>query len=59
MIYGAKESATILDHYAEVLYALREYDLAKVYWNQAKTKNNGEIPDLDKKIQYRLNNIKQ
>lgn len=59
MIYGAKESATILDHYAEVLYALREYDLANVYWNQAKTKNNGEIPDLDKKIQDRLNNIKQ
>lgn len=36
MLYGGKESAVILDHYADVLFALKEYDLAFIYWNQAK-----------------------
>ena len=58
MLYGGKDSVTILDHYAEVLYVLGEYDLAKVYWNQAKQKNNGEIPDLEEKIAKRLEVIK-
>lgn len=39
MLYGGKESAAILDHYAEVLYALKEYDLAFIYWDQADTKD--------------------
>ena len=43
----------VLDHYAEVLYALKEYDMAFVYWNMAKQKNNGDIPDLDEKIEAR------
>lgn len=38
MLYGAKESATCLEHYAEVLDALGETDLAKVYRTQAKNK---------------------
>jgi hypothetical protein len=50
MLNGGKDSAVILDHYAEVLFALKEYDMAFVYWNLAKQKNNGDIPDLDKKI---------
>ncbi len=55
MLYGGKDSAVILDHYAEVLYNLGEYDLAKVYWNQAKDKNtDGEIPDLDTRVEARL-----
>ena len=55
MHYGGKDSAVQLDHYAEVLYSLGEYDLAKVYWNQAKAKNTeGEIPDLDKRVEARL-----
>ena len=55
MLYGGKDSAVQLDHYAEVLYSLGEYDLAKVYWNQAKAKNTeGEIPDLDKRVEARL-----
>ena len=58
MLYGGKDSVTILDHYAEVLYVLGEYDLAKVYWNQAKQKNDGEIPDLEEKIARRLEAIK-
>lgn len=53
MLYGAKESPVCLDHYAEVLYALKEYDMAFVYWNLAKQKNNGDIPDLDAKIEAR------
>ena len=36
MLYGGTESAAILDHYAEVLFKLGEYDLAFIYWNQAK-----------------------
>ena len=55
MLYGGKDSAVMLDHYAEVLYALGEYDLAKVYWGQAKAKNtDGEIPDLEQRMNERL-----
>ena len=58
MLYGGKDSAVQLDHYAEVLYALGEYELAQVYWSQAKAKNtDGEIPDLDERVQARLKAI--
>lgn len=58
MLYGGKESPVILDHYAEVLFALKEYDLAMVYWNQAKMKNtDNEIPDLDRRIKERKDAI--
>ena len=53
MLYGGKESPVVLDHYAEVLYALKEYDMAFVYWNLAKQKNKGDIPDLDARIEER------
>ena len=54
MLYGGKDSAVILDHYAEVLYALGEYDTAFIYWNQAVAKNNAEeIPRLEEKIEAR------
>ena len=53
MLYGGKESPVTMDHYAEVLYALKEYDLAMVYWNMAKQKNNGDIPGLEEKIAAR------
>ena len=53
MLYGGKESAVVMDHYAEVLYALKEYDLALVYWNLALQKNEGDIPDLEQKIASR------
>lgn len=36
MLYGGKENADILDHYAETLFKLKEYDLAFIYWDQAK-----------------------
>lgn len=54
MLYGGKDSPVVMDHYAEVLYALKEYDLATVYWNMAKQKNNGEIPDLEERIEARM-----
>ena len=53
MLYGGKDSAVILDHYAEVLYALQEYDMAFVYWNLAKQKNDGKISDLDERVDAR------
>jgi len=60
MLYGGKESAAVLDHYAEVLYALKEYDLAKVYWGLARSKNTGsEIPDLEDRIKTRLDAIER
>ena len=54
MLYGGKDSAVILDHYAEVLYALGEYEMASLYWDQAKAKNDGEIPDLEERVAARL-----
>ena len=58
MLYGGKDSAVMLDHYAEVLFALKEYDLAQLYWNQAKAKNTGgEVPDLDERVAARLKSI--
>ena len=60
MLYGGKESPVILDHYAEVLYALEEYDMAFVYWNLAKKKNvDGEISGLDEKIAARKRDMKK
>ena len=54
MLYGGKESPVVLDHYAEVLYALKEYDMAFVYWNLARQKNqNNQVPGLDQKIEER------
>ena len=59
MIYGGKDSVVIMDHYAEVLYALGEYDRAFVYWNSALQKNNGEIPDLETRVRDRKNAIRK
>ena len=54
MLYGGKDSPVILDHYAEVLYALKEYDMAFIYWNLALQKNaEDEIPGLEDKIRIR------
>ena len=58
MLHGGKESAVILDHYAEVLFALKEYDLAFVYWNLALQKDTeGEIPDLKQKIEAKKKEV--
>ncbi len=57
MLYGGKDSPVIMDHYAEVLFALKEYDLAFVYWYRAQAKNNGEIPDLDARIAERKKSV--
>ena len=57
MLHGGKDSAVILDHYADVLYALKEYDMAFVYWNLAKQKNDGKISDLDERVEARKSAI--
>ncbi len=59
MLYGGKDSVVIMDHYAEVLYALKEYDLAFVYWNLALQKNDGEIPDLEERVKTRKQTMKK
>jgi Tfp pilus assembly protein PilF len=53
MLYGGKDSAVILDHYAEVLYALKEYDVAFIYWNMALQKNDERLPGLAEKVNAR------
>ncbi len=53
MLYGGKDSAVIMDHYAEVLFALKEYDMAFVYWNKALLKDDGSIPELEAKVKQR------
>ncbi len=55
MLYGGKEQATILDHYAETLYSLKDYDLAFIYWNQARAllTDEQELAKLDKRIKER------
>ena len=59
MLYGGKDSAVIMDHYAEVLFALKEYDLALVYWNLALQKNNGDIEGLEEKVKQRRQEMKK
>jgi tetratricopeptide (TPR) repeat protein len=59
MLYGGKDSVVIMDHYAEVLYALGEYDRAFVYWTNALQKNNGEVPDLEGKVKDRKKAIRK
>lgn len=55
MLYGGKENPAVLDHYADVLFALKEYDLAFIYWNQAKAalSDPAEIEKIDKKLKER------
>src|SRR5574344_233208 len=55
MLYGGKENAVILDHYAEVLYKLKEYDLAFIYWEQAN--NIDRTLNIDSKIKERKEQI--
>ncbi len=51
MLYGGNDHAVILDHYAEVLFDLGDYDRAFLYWDKAKSKADaGDIPDLQKRI---------
>lgn len=50
LLYGGNESPDILDHYAEILYALKEYDLAFIYWDQAKSKDIENTLDIAAKI---------
>lgn len=51
MVYGGRESADILDHYAETLFALKEYDLAFLNWEKAHTIDPSM--GIDKKIELR------
>lgn len=57
MLYGGNDNAVILDHYAEVLFKLKEYDLAFLYWRKALAKN--EIEGLKEKIEQRKKESKK
>jgi Flp pilus assembly protein TadD, contains TPR repeats len=58
MLYGGKESAVILDHYAEVLFRLKEYDLAFIYWEQAD-RMDGTLGIKEKIIQRKKEKNKE
>ena len=51
LMYGSDLSAEVLDHYAEVLYALKEFDMAFMYWEQAKLREKNI--ELEKKVEQR------
>jgi len=54
LVLGATElNAEVIDHYAEVLYALGDYDMAFIYWNQAKDKDTEGKLGLGQKIAER------
>ena len=57
LLYGGTENADILDHYAEVLFKLGEYDLAFIYWNQAKQLN--PTLGIDEKVKVRRTQMKK
>ena len=59
LLHGGRESSVILDHYAEVLYSLGEYDMAFVYWNLALQKDNGDVPGLKEKVEARRQESKK
>jgi len=42
MLYGGRDSAVILEHYAKVLDALGEKDLAKSFYMLAEKKKSGQ-----------------
>jgi hypothetical protein len=50
MAYGGSDNPVMLDHYAEVLFALKEYDLAFLYWDKAveAAKKEGDTAQTDK-----------
>ena len=50
---GGKNSGVTLDHYADVLYALGEYDTASIYWEQALEK-----PDTENKEEIKQKLLK-
>ena len=56
-MYGTDLTAEVLDHYAEVLYALKEFDMAFMYWEQAKLKEKN--PELEKRIEERKIQMKK
>lgn len=55
MAGGGKDSAVVLDHYADILYALGEYDTASIYWNQALDKPDCENKEEIKQKLLKLN----
>jgi tetratricopeptide (TPR) repeat protein len=57
LMYGKELSAEVFDHYAEVFYALKEFDMAFIYWEQAKIKEMN--PELEKKIEERKIQMKK
>ncbi len=59
MLHGGKESAVILDHYADVLFSLGEYDMAFIYWNLALQKENGNVPGLKAKVEAKRKEVKK
>lgn len=50
LAYGGSDNPVMLDHYSEVLFALKEYDLAFLYWDKAveASKKQGDTEQTEK-----------
>ena len=57
IVYGGKESAAIMDHYADTLFATGDYDLAFLYWNDAHKLDTSL--GIDKKIEEKRRQIEE
>ena len=44
------EERTVPSYWTSMLYALKEYDVAFIYWNMALQKDEGDVPGLKEKV---------
>ncbi|MDR2651015.1 MAG: tetratricopeptide repeat protein [Prevotellaceae bacterium] len=56
MTLGGRESAVILDHYGDVLFELKEYNTAIIYWEDSLSKKDVENAD---KIRMKIEKCKK
>jgi tetratricopeptide (TPR) repeat protein len=56
MTLGGRESAVILDHYGDVLFALKEYNTAILYWEDSLSKKDAVNTD---KIRMKIEKCKK
>jgi len=56
MTFGGRESAVILDHYGDVLFELKEYDTAILYWEDSLSQSDVENSE---KIKMKIEKCKE
>ena len=51
--HGSDQSATVLEHYGDILFKLGDLNGAYDYWLKAKNAGEGASENLDKKLESR------